>query len=75
MLNWSMIISIIITELALGLHYLPITPISFGLILTGPLYALVDFASTSEQKRTRENIWIGLVIMVIFLVLAMLWGI
>ena len=70
MLKWSFVITIVIAQIALGLHYLPVPPISFGLILLGPLYSLIDFASVYPQKRSKENIWVGLVMMLVFLLLA-----
>ena len=38
--SWSLGIAIVCTQLGAGLHYLPITPVQFGLILLGPLYGL-----------------------------------
>jgi hypothetical protein len=37
---WSIGIGIISVQLGAGLHYWPLTPIQYGLALTGPLYAL-----------------------------------
>jgi hypothetical protein len=42
---WATGISLVCTQLAAGLHYWPITPLQFGLALTGPLYALTSFSS------------------------------
>jgi hypothetical protein len=61
--NWAVIITAVIVQIALGLHYLPVTPVSYGLI---------DFAAAYPIKRGRENVWTGVVIMIIFLVLAIL---
>jgi hypothetical protein len=38
---WAVGIGIICAQIAAGLHYWPLTPIQFGLALTGPLYALI----------------------------------
>lgn len=37
---WAIGIGIICAQISGGLHYWPLTPIQFGLALTGPLYAL-----------------------------------
>lgn len=41
---WSAGIGIICMQMAAGLHYWPITPIQFGLAVTGALYALTSFS-------------------------------
>ncbi|MDO8755026.1 MAG: hypothetical protein Q7J80_14105 [Anaerolineales bacterium] len=37
---WAIGIGLICAQIGAGLHYWPLTPIQFGLALTGPLYAL-----------------------------------
>lgn len=37
---WAIGIGIVCAQISAGLHYWPLTPIQFGLTLTGPLYAL-----------------------------------
>lgn len=41
---WSLGISLVCIQLAAGLHYWPLTPIQFGLLLIGPLYGLINLA-------------------------------
>jgi len=41
---WALGISLVCMQLAAGLHYWPITPIQFGLLLIGPLYGLINLA-------------------------------
>lgn len=41
---WSLGIGLICIQLAAGLHYWPLSPVQFGLLLTGPLYALINLA-------------------------------
>jgi hypothetical protein len=38
--NWAVGIALICTQIGAGLHYWPISPVQFGLISLGPLYAL-----------------------------------
>ena len=49
---WAAGIGIVCAQIGAGLHYWPLTPVQFGLALTGPLYAL-NILSTSLNT---ENI-------------------
>ena len=52
---WSVGIAFICVQIASGLHYWPLTPVQFGLMLTGPLYALTNLAiNLSEDLPTRR---------------------
>ncbi|HSG41616.1 MAG TPA: hypothetical protein VLA72_00530 [Anaerolineales bacterium] len=41
---WALGISLVCVQLAAGLHYWPLTPTQFGLLLIGPLYGLINLA-------------------------------
>jgi hypothetical protein len=41
---WAMGIAFVCVQIAAGLHYWTLSPIQFGLMLTGPLYALTNLA-------------------------------
>jgi hypothetical protein len=41
---WSLGIAFVCAQIAAGLHYWPLSPIQFALMLTGPLYGLINFA-------------------------------
>lgn len=43
-LTWAVGIGLMVTQLGAALHYYPLTSIRFGLLLTGPLYALTLLA-------------------------------
>jgi hypothetical protein len=56
---WSIGIGLVCSQLAAGLHYWPLTPVQFGLLLIGPLYALINLAinlgeSISIRRATLE---------------------
>ena len=52
---WALGIAFICVQIASGLHYWPISPVQFGLMLTGPLYALTSLAiNLSEDLPTRR---------------------
>ncbi len=46
---WAAGASIVCVQLAAGLHYWPLSPIKFGLILLGSLYAITNLARNLEQ--------------------------
>jgi hypothetical protein len=46
---WAIGIALACTQIAAGLHYWPISPLQFGLILLGPLYALTALASNLNE--------------------------
>lgn len=55
--HWYVLTALVTTQVAIGLHYLPIQPIQFGLILTGLCYALVSIGLLIELGvNTRRNL-------------------
>jgi hypothetical protein len=66
---WSLVIAIIIGQIAMALHYFPLSPISFGLVLLGPAYSLTSLATNLEEKQPLSATWIEPVIM-----LVVIWG-
>ena len=66
---WALGISLICTQLAAGLHYWPLTPIQFGLLLIGPLYGLINFAiNLGDNIPARRATWGSSI------VVALCWG-
>jgi hypothetical protein len=57
-LAWSAVIAIFVGQLAVGLHYLPVSPLRFGLLLLGPAYALTNIAASVEEGRTWREYWV-----------------
>lgn len=54
---WAIGIGLICAQIGAGLHYWPLTPVQFGLALTGPLYALtVLSASIAEEIPLRRAV-------------------
>ena len=67
---WSLIASLILVETVVGLHYLPISPIQYGLALVGLGYALTSIVSGIKESRRSWAMWaepVGMVV-VLFLV-------
>lgn len=52
----TLVIIMVIGEIAAALHYLPLSPIAFSLILLGLAYALVSLASNIIEKRSRVQL-------------------
>lgn len=72
---WALGISLLIGQLGLGLFYLPLHPLSYGLILTGSTYALTSIAGSLEEKKSWKSLWVEPVIMVVAMsILAWLFG-
>ena len=63
---WALGIALVSIQAAAALHYWPITPLQFGLILFGPLYAITSLAgSTGEGTPIRRAVVEPLSIMTI----------
>ncbi len=67
--GWSLAIAIVVAQIATGLHYWPLPPLSFGLVMLGPAYALTNLAGSIEEGRPLRSIWIEPTVM-----LALMWG-
>lgn len=68
-LVWSLAIALTIGGLAIGLHYLPLSPIKFGLLLLGVAYGLTSLAGNLIEGRQGFSQWVepGLVTLVLWL--------
>ena len=56
--SWAIGLSMIVSQLGLGLHYLPLSPLRYGLILTGVAYSLTSLAGSFVEKRTSRGLWL-----------------
>lgn len=66
-IQWAVLIGLVIGQFAAGFHYLPMSPLSFGLLLLGPAYALISLANQMEEKQSLTLIWVEPVIMLVIL--------
>lgn len=48
---WSLGIAFVCIQIAAGLHYWPLSPIQFGLMLVGPLYGLTNLAANLGEDQ------------------------
>jgi len=72
---WAIVDSLIIAEIIVGLHYLPLTPIQFGLIVVGTAYSLTSIVSAIKEKREGWAFWaepIGM--MSLMILISFMWS-
>jgi hypothetical protein len=68
-IRWAVMIALVVGQLAAALHYLPLSPLRFALLVLGPAYALASVAGALEEGRPWRSLWVEPVTM-----LAILWG-
>lgn len=66
---WSLGIAFFVSQISLGLHYLPIQPLTFGLILVAVSYPLTLLIIGKKQGRTGLNLMVEPGILFIFLLI------
>lgn len=64
---WSFGVAFFVGQIALGLHYLPIQPLSFGLVLAGIAYPLTLLIIAHKEGKKGFNLLIEPLILFIFL--------
>jgi len=74
-LLWSLVNSLILSEVAVGFHYLPLPPIQIGLILVGLAYGLTSAVTAIKEGRKRWAFWGEPAVMFFLIfVLSLIWG-
>ncbi len=72
--DWAFVVAVMIAELAVGLNYLPISPVQYGLILVGFAYALTSLVSGIKEARHGWSLWLEPVLMLfVLLVISIFW--
>jgi hypothetical protein len=72
---WAGGVALILSQLASALHYWPLSPIQFGLVLLGPLYALTSLAgSLGEDSPVRRASIEPILALTLAWVAAAFWG-
>jgi hypothetical protein len=61
---WAIGIGIVCAQIGAGLHYWPMTPIQFGIALTGPIYALTMLSVSLAENIPLRRAVLGPVIIV-----------
>jgi hypothetical protein len=71
---WSLVCSLVVTEIAVGFHYLPIAPLQIGLVIIGVAYALTGIVSSIKESRHGWSFWVEPVGMLTILILVgLIW--
>lgn len=71
-MHWSFVTALVITQVAIGLHYLPVKPIQFGMIMTGLCYSITVFAIAFDKKTDFKKSWMeALLLLTLFLGVAL----
>lgn len=72
--TWALVVSLILIEVAVGLHYLPVSPIQYGLALVGIGYALTSIISGIKESRRQWTLWTEPVgILVVLFLVGLFW--
>jgi hypothetical protein len=73
-LIWAVVNSLIIAEMVVSFHYLPLNPIQFGLLLVGTAYSLTSVVSAIKEGRRGWNFWTEPIGMFVLLILvSLIW--
>ncbi len=72
-LMWVIVCSLIVSEVVVSLHYLPLSPIQFGLLLTGVAYALTGIVTAIKENRKGWAFWAEPISMLALMVLVSLF--
>lgn len=72
-ISWAISIALFVGQIGVGIHYLPLKPITFGLILLSISYGIISVVSGFEEGHPLQTLWIEPVIMMgIFLTLSLI---
>jgi hypothetical protein len=67
--GWAAVIALVIGQVVTALHYWPVSPLRYGLLILGLAYALASLAGSIEENRPWRSLWVEPLVM-----LAVLWG-
>ena len=72
---WGLVIGVMVLEIAIGFHYLPLSPIQFGVLLMGSAYALTSIYAAIKEKRRGWAFWPEPLSMIIVMtIISLVWG-
>jgi hypothetical protein len=64
---WAGGIALVVGQVAAGLHYWPLSPLRFGLVVLGLAYALTSVAGALEEGRSWRTLWVEPAVMLVIL--------
>jgi hypothetical protein len=72
-MHWSVVTALVTSQVAIGLHYLPVQPVQFGLVLTGLCYSIIVFAITYDNETRFQTSWMeAVIILTLFIGVALI---
>lgn len=71
--KWALAIALILSQTAFSLHYFPISPLQFGLFMTGIIFLLTSISVIVENKENLKKSWIAPVMFFFLFVLIALF--
>ena len=71
--GWAIGIAVVIAQLGSALHYLPLTPVRFGLALLGPVYALTMLAVGLAEGNPFRRAFVEPAVMLALICALMIW--
>ena len=71
--SYALITALITSQLAAALHYWPLSPVAYGLILLGPAYALTNFFGTLDEGEPFQQALIEPLTILILVILIAIW--
>lgn len=75
LIGWAAIISLLVSEAAVGLHYLPISPILYGIWLVGLTYGITALSVALHEAREKSSLWLEpLGMLFVVLLVSVIWG-
>ena len=66
---WALVNSLVVSEIVVGFHYLPLSPLQFGLMLVGMAYSLTSIVTGIKETRKRWALWGEPLVMLFFTIL------
>jgi len=72
---WAIVISLILSEIVVGFHYLPLNPTRLGLLLVGIAYTLTSIVTAIKEARTSWAFWSEPAMMMgLVLLISVIWA-
>ena len=66
--QWTAAVALIFAQVLIALYYWPLSPVRFGLLLLGPVYALIGTAASLVEKQDIRKIYLEP-----FIIMGVLW--
>jgi hypothetical protein len=71
---WAIVYSLMVSELAIGINYLPLTPTQYSVLLVGFAYALTSILTAIKETRHGFAFWGEPVGMLLFMIFISIFG-